>query len=255
MHSHSHEGFEEGHEEGRGRRSGRGGPWFGPPWAGPPEGQDDTGEGPGRMWFGGPFGPGPGAPWSGGRGWGRPGARGWGRARRGDVRSAILVLLAERPMHGYEIIGELSERTEGLWKPSAGSIYPTLQLLEDEGLVTAQADEAAGTTGKRRYTLTAEGQAAAAELAKGPAPWEQMAAGAPAGARALVHAAAKLVPVVRQVATAGGQRECEEAAKVLDEARRRLYSVLAGDQATGVQTPPTPPGTPPGEGGAGPGGA
>jgi DNA-binding PadR family transcriptional regulator len=176
------------------------------------------------------------------------------------VRSAILVLLVERPMHGYEIIGELSERTEGLWKPSAGSIYPTLQLLEDEGLVSAQADEGAGTTGKRRYTLTAEGQAAAAELAKGPAPWEQMAAGAPAGARALVHSAAKLVPVVRQVGMAGGQRECEEAAKVLDEARRRLYSILAGDQAAGVQTAgmqtaPPGPGTPPGEGGAGPGGA
>ena len=64
-----------------------------------------------------------------GRGWGRPGARPWGRARRGDVRSAILALLNERPMHGYEIIGELSDRTEGLWRPSPGSIYPTLQLL------------------------------------------------------------------------------------------------------------------------------
>ena len=73
-----------------------------------------------------------------GRGWGRPGARPWGRARRGDVRSAILALLNERPMHGYEIIGELSDRTEGLWRPSPGSIYPTLQLLEDEGLVVAQ---------------------------------------------------------------------------------------------------------------------
>ena len=75
--------------------------------------------------------------------------------RRGDIRSAILALLAERPMHGYEIIGELTERTDGLWRPSPGSIYPTLQLLEDEGLVTAQADEAGG---KRRYALTEEGR-------------------------------------------------------------------------------------------------
>ena len=70
-----------------------------------------------------------------------------GPARRGDVRSAILALLAERPMHGYEIIAELSERTEGLWRPSPYSIYPTLQLLEDEGLVTAQADDGGGRVG------------------------------------------------------------------------------------------------------------
>ena len=81
--------------------------------------------------------------------------RGWGhgyggrRARRGDVRAAILALLAERPMHGYEMIQELEERTEGAWKPSAGSIYPTLQLLEDEGLI--RGEEAAG---KRRFEIT-----------------------------------------------------------------------------------------------------
>ncbi len=97
------------------------------------------------------------------------GGRPWGRARRGDVRSAILALLAERPMHGYEIIGELSDRTEGLWRPSPGSIYPTLQLLEDEGLVTVQPDDAGG---KKRFSLTEEGRRAAAEVAKGQAPWE-----------------------------------------------------------------------------------
>jgi len=189
------------------------------------------------MWFGGPSGAGPGSPFAGPpfggpRGWGRGGPRGWGRARRGDIRSAILVLLSERPMHGYEIIGELSERTEGLWRPSPGSIYPTLQLLEDEGLVSAETEEG---TGKRRYTLTDEGRAASAELAKGPAPWDQMAAGAPAGARDLRHAAARLMPVVGQVAMSGGPREYEEAVKVLDEARRRLYAILAEDhpRATG----------------------
>ena len=110
-------------------------------WAGWPEPDVVCRRGPFGPGGGGPFGPGPGGGWGGGRR-GRGGGRGWGRARRGDIRSAILALLAERPMHGYEIIGELSERTDGLWRPSPGSIYPTLQLLEDEGLVTAQADDA-----------------------------------------------------------------------------------------------------------------
>ena len=70
-----------------------------------------------------------------GRGRGFRGGRGGHRARRGDVRAAVLALLAERPMHGYEMIKELEERTEGTWVPSAGSIYPTLQMLEDEGLI------------------------------------------------------------------------------------------------------------------------
>jgi DNA-binding PadR family transcriptional regulator len=131
-------------------------------------------------------------------------------------------------MHGYEIIGELSDRTEGLWRPSPGSIYPTLQLLEDEGLVVAQVDDSAG---KRRYNLTEAGQGAAAEVAKGPAPWEEVAAGAPVGARTLRHAVAKLMPVVGQVGMSGGPREYEEATKVLDDARRRLYAILAGEQA------------------------
>ncbi len=135
--------------------------------------------------------------WAAGAAGGTGGGRPWGRARRGDVRSAILALLAERPMHGYEIIAELSERTEGLWRPSPGSIYPTLQLLEDEGLISVQSDDAGG---KKRFSLTEEGQQAAAEVAKGQAPWEQVAAGAPAGARALRHAMGRLMPVVGQVA-------------------------------------------------------
>ncbi len=188
------------------------------------------------MWFyGAPMGPGAGGAGWGGRGGGRAGGgRPWGRARRGDVRSAILALLAERPMHGYEIIAELSERTEGLWRPSPGSIYPTLQLLEDEGLITVQADDAGG---KKRFSLTEEGQRASAEVAKGRAPWDQVAAGAPAGSRALRHAVGRLMPVVGQVAMSGGLREYEEAAKILDEARRRLYAVLAGNQVHGTSGP------------------
>src|SRR5690606_3331929 len=60
------------------------------------------------------------------------------RVSRGDVRAAVLALLAEEPMHGYQIIREIEERSNGSWKPSAGSVYPTLQLLADEGLISAE---------------------------------------------------------------------------------------------------------------------
>src|SRR5687768_15394224 len=94
------------------------------------------------------FGPGFGrGPWGGGRGRGR-GRRG----RRGDVRTALLALLSERPMHGYEMIQELDERTGGIWRPSPGSVYPTLQMLEDEGLVASTQSE-----GRKLFTLTDEG--------------------------------------------------------------------------------------------------
>src|SRR6188472_4443264 len=97
---------------------------------------------------GGP-GPHPGGP--------RMGFRGRGRgARRGDVRSAILALLAESPMHGYQIITELGERSGGEWRPSAGSVYPTLQQLEDEGLVRSEASD-----GRRVMALTDAGREAA----------------------------------------------------------------------------------------------
>ena len=87
--------------------------------------------------------------------------------RRGDVRAAILALLAEEPMHGYQIIGQLRERSGGMWRPSAGSVYPTLQQLEDEGLVKAEEHD-----GRKVYALTEDGQKAAAEAAKNRAPWD-----------------------------------------------------------------------------------
>ncbi|MGA8788951.1 MAG: PadR family transcriptional regulator, partial [Paenarthrobacter sp.] len=74
------------------------------------------------------------------------------RAGRGELRSAILALLAERPMHGYQIIHEIEERSGGSWKPSAGSVYPTLQLLADEGFVSAEE-----SNGRKIYSLTEAG--------------------------------------------------------------------------------------------------
>ena len=100
-----------------------------------------------------------GGPWHAG-----PGHFGAGRrAGRGDIRAAILALLAEAPKHGYQIIREIAERSEGAWTPSPGSVYPTLQQLTDEGLV--RSDE---TEGKRVYELTEEGRTSAADRAPAP---------------------------------------------------------------------------------------
>jgi DNA-binding PadR family transcriptional regulator len=148
------------------------------------------------------------------------GHRGRHRARRGDVRGAVVALLRERPMHGYEMIQELEERTGGRWKPSAGSIYPTLQLLEDEGVVTVEATE-----GKRVYALTEAGRELAEERGEDPAPWEQVEAAS--SFRELRDAAGQVAAAAMQVARAGDQSQVSRAVEILTEARRRLYSILA----------------------------
>src|ERR1700742_70846 len=115
------------------------------------------------------------------RGFGGPGRGGRGpRGRRGDVRAAVLALLADRPMHGYEMIKEIEERSEGAWTPSAGSIYPTLQMLEDEGLIRGEE-----SGGKRRFTLTDEGRTEQAEKSGDVTPWDAVREGAPTGHIAL----------------------------------------------------------------------
>ncbi|MFK5635592.1 MULTISPECIES: PadR family transcriptional regulator [unclassified Ornithinimicrobium] len=145
------------------------------------------------------------------------------RARRGDVRTAILRLLAEEQMHGYQIIGELAERSAGTWSPSAGSVYPTLQLLADEGLVVA---EAAG--GKKVYRLTEAGVDAAAQLAGRRAPWDE-AADTPSGRTGYHQAAGRLIQAVFQVGRTGSPQQVSSAVDVLNDARKHLYAVLAED--------------------------
>ncbi|PYC77841.1 PadR family transcriptional regulator [Streptomyces tateyamensis] len=173
--------------------------------------------------FGGPFGGGPfgfGGPFRGGPGGRGRGHRG-GRARRGDVRASLLALLKERPMHGYEMITEIGERTSGTWRPSPGSVYPTLQLLEEEGLIEAQE-----TGGKRLFTLTeagrAEAEAGAAE------PW--LAAGSGVDWEAVQEVGqtmASLGQAVHQVMTTGTEEQRAKGLAVLTEARKKLYLILA----------------------------
>lgn len=174
---------------------------------------------------GGPgFGWGPG-PWEakffgglggfGGRAAGR-------RVRRGDVRAAVLVALVDGPAHGYEIMRRLGERSGGLWRPSPGSVYPILQLLEDEGLVRGTEQD-----GRRTYELTDEGRAEAERrAAEGPAPW---AVEDPdfAGHLELKKSLGQLAMAAHQVAGAGSPEQIERAAAALREARQALYAILA----------------------------
>ncbi len=168
----------------------------------------------GRGGRGGPGGPW-GGPW-GGRGFGGP------RRSRGDVRLAILALLAIEPMHGYQMIQEISERSGGRWQPSPGSVYPTLQALEDEGLVTADQSQ-----GKRVFTLTDEGRAQIEELGeRAKAPWD-LGGGGAGGARALADQMRQLGAAFGQVLQTGSADQHARASAVLEEARRALYQILA----------------------------
>jgi DNA-binding PadR family transcriptional regulator len=157
----------------------------------------------------------------------RRGHRGFGpayafgrRAGRGDIRAAILVLLAEQPMHGYQIIQELAERTEGVWRPSPGSVYPTLQQLEDEELVR----ETSSDSGKRVYELTEAGREQAAST---EAPWTAVAGESDDALVALRDLGFQVLAATRQVAHAGTTAQVEAAQAVLRDARRALYRLLA----------------------------
>ncbi len=165
--------------------------------------------GPGGFPFGG-FGPG-GGPWRGGR-----------KARRGDIRTAALLLLAEEPRNGYQIMQEVEERSDGAWRPSPGSVYPALQQLEDEGLVRSEEID-----GRKAFQLTDAGRAHLEERDPDrPAPWEEMSGG-------FSPPVVELGKIMREVAVAftqvmhGSEAQLAEARKVLVNARRELYRILA----------------------------
>lgn len=180
----------------------------------PTEGFDGPGDGPhpqaGPGWAG--HGPGHGP----GRGPGR-GRR--GRAPRGDVRLAILTLLADRPMHGYELMQAIAERTSGRWSPSPGAIYPAINQLEDEGLVTVAAEhgrKVVALTDAGRDALGATGGSDPFAASRGDSDRPDL--------RDLVE---QLHGAVRQVARTGSDAQVVSAAAVLAEARRSLYLLLA----------------------------
>ena len=183
------------------------------------------GFGPGRGF--GPGGPGfgPGGPGSGPGGPGGPWRR---RGRRGNVRAAILALLAEEPRHGYAVMTELAERSGGLWRPSPGSVYPVLSQLQDEGLVSADDVE-----GRKVFALTEAGRAHVAENAEAlREPWVVAGDRPRARVQQLMQGMVGLGAAVEQVARLGDDAQTGRALAALDEARRAMYRILAGDPAT-----------------------
>ncbi|MGH9095392.1 MAG: PadR family transcriptional regulator [Acidimicrobiales bacterium] len=142
--------------------------------------------------------------------------------RRGNIRPLVLVTLLDGPAHGYEIIRRLEDRSGGLWKPSPGSVYPTLQLLADEDLVTA-----VDISGPPTYQLTdaGRGEAETRQADGVAAPWDD----APdlKSRFALREAIGQLAQAARQVASAGGTDEIDKALGVLRQARQDLYKILA----------------------------
>ena len=210
-------------------RFGPGGP------GGPREPGDPGGGGPGWGPFGrgGPFGGPPpfGFPPFGGPRRGRRG--GWGpfgrgpRVRRGDVRAAALMLLSEQPRNGYQIIQEIAERSDGLWKPSSGSVYPALQQLEDEGLVEVETQD-----GRRTFRLTEAGKTYVEEhRAELGAPWEAMKADVDDNSVELHTLLGQVAMAVVQVYQAASPAQLQQARQVLIDARRSMYQILAEDEA------------------------
>ena len=142
------------------------------------------------------------------------------RARRGAIKGSLLRLLGERPMHGYELIGELEERTGGRWRPSPGSVYPTLAQLEDEGLVRSFDDD-----GRKRFELTDAGRTWLDEHAGDEqAPWERSGTGGRGDLRRL---AGEIAGQLRQIGRYGSAAQLERTREILTRTRTELYTVLA----------------------------
>ena len=170
-----------------------------------------------------------------GPGFGPGGPRGRGRkARRGDIRTAALLLLNEEPRNGYQIMQEVEERSDGVWRPSPGSTYPALQQLEDEGLIRAQELD-----GRKLFQLTDAGREYVKERGEEvPAPWEQMSGDVSDQAHELGRLIREVASAFSQVVKTGSEAQMGEARKVLTTTRKDLYRILAdGDpEASDTET-------------------
>jgi DNA-binding PadR family transcriptional regulator len=212
-----------GQGAGHGRHGPRGGPWArrGGPWE---RGFGFAGPG---GWPGG-FAGAAGGFGGGPRGWwpGQPGQARGPKAGRGDVRAAILALLQEGPRNGYQIMSEIEERSGGAWRPSPGAVYPALQLLADEGLI---AGEESG--GRRTFSLTEAGRRHIEDDPEAARPaWEAMAQDEPGEVPGLFAQAARLGGSIVQLAHAGTPEQIRAAERLLEQTRRQMYQILAGDE-------------------------
>ncbi|MGO9487837.1 MAG: PadR family transcriptional regulator [Solirubrobacteraceae bacterium] len=177
------------------------------------------------------FGPGGRESGPGFGGWGGPGRgpRGRGRkARRGDIRTAALLLLAEEPRNGYQIMQEVEERSEGVWSPSPGSVYPALAQLEDEGLIRTEDGE-----GRKLFAITDAGRKVVEDRgADKPAPWEQMSDEYSPKAHQLGKLMREVAFAFGQVMRTGSEEQMSRALDVLTATRRDLYRILADGDGT-----------------------
>jgi len=140
--------------------------------------------------------------------------------RRGDIRRAILCALRQEPAHGYEVMRRLEDMSGGLWRPSPGSVYPHLQMLEDEGMVRSVEQD-----GTRTFSLTDAGVAEAAEAS--PLPWES--GENDDQIRNLRLAVSQLMGAAKQLSGAGTRAQVERGMAVIQKARKDLYQILAED--------------------------
>ncbi|MEH2312420.1 MAG: PadR family transcriptional regulator [Nostoc sp.] len=157
--------------------------------------------------------------------------RGWGdeyRTRRGDIKFMLLELLSEHPSHGYDLIKDAETRYGGFRRLSPGSVYPTLQLLEEGGYL-----KSAQEGGKRIYTITGEGRQLLAERAQqetSDSPWDtfkSFVTGKPQEFIELRNAATELAAAVVQVARSGNMERINRVRELLEQVKREIYAILA----------------------------
>jgi DNA-binding PadR family transcriptional regulator len=160
------------------------------------------------------------------------------RARRGNVRSAILTLLGDAAMNGYQIMQAIEQRSEGTWRPSSGSIYPTLQQLEDEGLVEAE-DARASQGSSRTYKVTAKGKRYISEHREElEADWATPPTEGLRARHEIMQAFQSVAAAAMQIVTNGTAAQIADAKTLLVDVRRRLYLILAEDPATRAAAEP-----------------
>lgn len=198
---------EQQYQMGRGGFRGGGGPGGGPGWG---HGFPFGGHGSPPFW--GPFG--------------RGSQQGGKRVKRGNVRQALLTLLAEQPRNGYQLIQEIGERSGGHWRPSSGSVYPTLQQLEDEGLICSEAVE-----GGKLFALTEAGQAVVKELSEDSTPpWEGLGENLSEQEAEMQQLIGQVMGAVMMLGQTGSAAQQEKARKLLKQLRRSLYQILADEE-------------------------
>ena len=153
-----------------------------------------------------------------------------GRKRRGDVRAALLLALAEEPRNGYQLMQAIEERSGGRWRPSPGSVYPALAQLEDEGLIRSVERDGANV-----FEITDAGREHLAERHDHAPPWELEDDADSEAFADLTSLTQQIHLAALQVAQAGDEGQVAQASKTLAETRRTLYRILAEDPTSGTE--------------------